>query len=210
VKKLGVGRKRSHRPDVWLSWSEHHGWLETSGIRYAFRLLEGTFPDYDRVIVKRTRTQIHIETTAEELIRCATGAAAGCDTSGGRSPTVQLDIQAVEDASDEVLYATLTGADGNGKLAKAELNGATRVTMDQGCTCSNQTDASTDDCPRHGIKGEPEWFRVGLNPDYLNRLASAFPADDKVRLEMEDANSPCLVTFDSDPAFRAVIMPIRL
>ncbi len=209
VKKLGPGRKRSHRPDVRLSWSEHHGWLETPGIRYTFRLLEGTFPDYDRVIVKRSKTQVHIETTAAELIRCATGAAAGC---GDNSRTVRLDIQAIEDATPDVLFATLTGADGNGKLAKAELNGATHVYMDQLCAawCKNQTGAETKDCPRHGVKGEPEWFRVGLNPDYLNRVVSAFPADDVVRLDMEDASSPCLVTFDSDPTFRAVIMPVRL
>lgn len=52
-------------------------------------------------------------------------------------------------------------------------------------------------------------LNIGFNAKYFIEVLSVIP-DDKVRISFNDELSPCLITCESDPGFKSVIMPMRM
>lgn len=144
-KPMGRGKKR-YSNAVHMSWSEHHVWLETSGVRYCARLLEGTFPEYERLF--KTGAPCRIETTGDDLVSTI-AAVEHCTRDRARAIRLELDHDLPE------FYA----ANPDKGEARATLNGSTQI---NGMLLED--DGS----------GRSERQSLGLNPDYVSDIGKVF------------------------------------
>ena len=179
-KPLGRGKKR-YSNAVHLSWSEHHVWLETYGVRYSARILDGKFPDYERVI-RKGDAPCRIETTGDDVVSTI-GAVEHC--TGDRARAIRLELDNGKGREFPAFHA----ADPDKGEARATLNGST--------VCKGLL--IDDD------GGRSERQSMGLNPDFLSDIGKLFPAD--LSIGLWNANSQIVLTA---PQFRSIIMPIRL
>lgn len=196
-------------PDVHITATDIHCLIETSrGVRVVARIVEGSFPDYERVITKGNPS-LTIETTAEDLRRAL---ASVSHMTGDRARAIRLDL------SGEL--PVFSAANPDQGTAEATLNGRTSMS---GRLKWNRRKKVTQQARRkmspHEIRcldvleAEAEPKRVesfGVNPDYVRQAIETFSADSEISIRLTDANSQFLIHSGEDKSFRAVIMPIRL
>ena len=172
-------------PDVHITTTDVHVHMESSrGVRYVARILEGCFPDYDRVI-KEDAAELTITTTAEDL-RAALASVS--HMTGDRARAIRLDL-----AGDLPVFSAANPDRGT---AESTLNGRTTMAGRMG-RLENQAESD-----------RVESF--GLNPDYLSQAIKPFGADSEIELSLWDSCSQFVVRSGEDTSFRAVIMPVRL
>ncbi len=215
-KAFGRGKKR-YANAVHFSWSEDHVWLETYGVRYCARILEGTFPDYERVI-KKGDAPCQIETTGVDLVSTI---AAVEHCTGDRARAIRLEL-----AGELPEFFAANPDKGE---ARATLNGSTSMSgaLERDAPkrpAEPMADAGSDAAWRHiaaleEFEAELETFEsdkklglaktkiqeIGLNPDYVMDIGKLFP--DNLSMGLWNENGQILLTAQD---FRSVIMPIRL
>ena len=149
---------------------EHHLSFSVGARQLICRILEGTFPDYERVIAK------------------------------DHDKKVVVDRRHLSDVVHRV--SLLTG----------ERSRAIKLELDEGriifSAANPDLGEATEEVPCDFTGGE---IQVGVNPDYLVQFLAAAETD-KVRLELKDENSQCVVhpVEGPDQRYVCVIMPIRL
>ncbi len=172
-----------HYPrDLYFSRSEHHIWIETPGVRYCSRILEGTFPDYGRVI-KEDKPECEIIASAGD-IRRAIAAVEG--TVGDRARAVRLDLSGT--------FPVFSAKCPDKGASSAELNGSTEL-LGKLAKLDTEEEAKTS---------------IGMNPDYLIDAFKPYHDEERVHVHLWDENTQAVVHVESDPSLRAVVMPIRL
>ena len=208
-KAFGRGKKR-YSNAVHFSWSEHHVWLETYGVRYCARLLEGNFPEYERVI-KKGEAPCKIQTTGADLVS-AISAVEHCTGDRARAIRVELDHDLPE----------FFAADPDKGEARSELNGSTsmsgqlendppmRLSTPPGPDAQRGAEAREityqESLKAFKASGSiSECQHMGLNPDYVTDIGKLFPGD--LSMALWNKNSQVALTAQD---FRSVIMPIRL
>ena len=195
-KALGRGKAR-HSNDVHMSWSEYHVWIETHGVRYTARILEGSFPDYERVIKKGT-APCTIETTGADLITAVEAVAHCCNK---KNPAVRLSVDGDLPVFTAKTVHVAKEGEGDDRVSQAEatLNGSTRLSGRFHDDIVNVRNNTVSD------PVESKCQYLGLNPAYVLTIAKLFPG--VLDLSLWNENTQAMVT---GPEFRAVIMPIRL
>ena len=208
-KPMGRGKKR-YSNAVHLAWSENHVWLETYGVRYCARLVEGTFPDYERVI-KKGEAPCQIETTGADLVSTV---AAVEHCTGDRARAIRLDV-----SGD---LPEFSAADPDKGEARATLNGSTAMSghmeidpptkpatvtgKDAHYINKTRELAYQEDWKAFQASGPvAECQQMGLNPDYMSDIGKLFPG--ALDISLWNGDSQIALT---GPNFRSVIMPIRI
>ncbi len=177
---IGRGRKAAW-PDVYIAHSDVFVFVLAGDVRYATRILEGNFPDYERVAKKGTAPcritsqASHIADTLAAVIPCC----------GSDRPVVSMDLSAA--------FPVFSSSSHENGSASAKLNGSTRV--------SGQVEI-----PDSLASVGPV---IGLNPFYLQQLCKPF-GDEEIELCLWDGTTQLQVRAESDQAFSAVIMPVRV
>ena len=213
-KPMGRGKKR-YSNAVHLAWSENHVWLETYGVRYCARLIEGTFPDYERLF--KADPPCRIETTGADLVSTI---AAVEHCTGDRARAVRLELTGAIGHADRLpeFYA----ANPDQGEARAVLNGSTSISgqlendpprrpatptgPDAQFTAEAREITYQESLKEFKASGSrAERQHIGLNPDYLSDIAKLFPGALDIGLWNENTQIGL-----TGPEFRAVIMPVRL
>ena len=163
--------------------SDHHLSFRLGRRELIGRILEGTFPDYERVITKDNDRHVEFDrkTLGEAVQRVAL-------LTGDRSRAVRLRFHGAG------LEVSATNPD----------LGEAREEVD--CDWVQEVDGDWVHSDT-----EREEFSIGMNPDYLAQFVSAVDTD-KVRLELKDENTQCVChpVDGSDSRYLCVIMPMRI
>ncbi len=148
--------------------AERHVFIRTEKQTLFIRLIDGNFPDYNRVVPKENN--IHIELPKDELV--------------GALKRVSL---LANDRSKGVLFYFC-----NGSLTLSTSNpemGEARENLD--------------------IDYKGGTLNIGFNAKYVLDAVGVVP-DATVKFAFKDEISSCLITCESDPGFRSVVMPMRM
>lgn len=216
-KAFGRGKKR-YSNAVHFSWSEHNVWLETYGVRYCARLLEGTFPKYENLF--KIDPPCQIQTTGADLASTIS-AVEHCTSDLARAVRLELEHRHRYPHTKGEFPAFSARNPDKGE-ARAILNGSTMwggrlenekpakpaVVKGKGAYDINTAREVNyeKDVEEFKVSGPvAEVQEIGINPDYLTDIANLVPGD--LSMELWNVNNQILLTA---PNFRSVIMPIRL
>ncbi len=169
-------------PDVYVSTSEHHIFIATSrGVRYNARILEGTFPDYNRVI-KTDPPECEIVTSAGDMVRALEAVS---HMTGDRARAIRLDLDGE--------FPRFSAKNPDRGDSHVVLNGSTELF---GKLLRESTSLGINpDYILRALKRGAKW---------------TVPEDSMIHLRMYDENSQTVLHADADPSLRVVIMPIRI
>lgn len=203
------GQPRLHKVDAWpdvhLSATDLHVFFETPrGVRYVSRILEGSYPDADRVIKPQT-PELTITTDAENLR--ATMASISHMT-GDRARAIRMeldgDLPVFSAANPDRGTSTATM---NGKTEMSGRMGIWYDTKDTEAIALMDVDELADFQETEAKKDRKE--ELGINPDYITDSIAQLAPEAIVSMCFWDASSQMQIT-SADPSDVRVIMPIRL
>lgn len=182
-------KKVDRWPIVKISASEHHIFFETlRGVRWISRIVEGTFPDYERVI-KEGGAPCKIRASGGDTLAAVSSVAA---MTGDKARAVRLDV-----GGEYPVFEAVNPDKGNSRVT---LNGKTKLTGQLLDTRKKAEESDQEATGQH----------FGINPDYLMDVCKLFPDTSELTFRLWDENSQFQVYSDADPMFTGVIMPIRL
>jgi DNA polymerase-3 subunit beta len=153
------------------------------------KLVDGTFPDYSRVIP--TANFLHMTVDVSALSDTVAGCAAVASV---RTPSVALAMHLPRYAGGEPAWLTATVRDVENGTAAAQVEGVEGV--DGTVTSAGE--------PEH----EPEHLHIGFNSRYLVQLLGQMTG--AVRFELADPGAPTLLAPLEQPECIFVLMPLRL
>jgi len=148
--------------------AERHLFVRTEKQTLYIRLIDGNFPDYQRVVPKDN--------------------------------TIKIDI-VKEDLAGALKRVSLLASDNTKGVLFYFNHGALTLS-----TSSPERGEARENIDI-GYVGGP--LNIGFNAKYVLDVLGAVP-DKTATFHFKDELSPCLISCDSDPGFRAVIMPMRM
>ena len=215
-------RTIAYRNDLHIYSSEFHVWIETHSVRYGSRILEGTFPDHDRVIKKGDAPCV--VTTRTEDVLAAIGAVEHC--TGDRARTIRVDFSgdsaerwqdrlpvfsAADPDKGEAHSALNRSTSMAGRLAKDKPRKPSKVKgRDAHYINKTRTHAFEKDMGAWLARDPSEDSQqFGINPDYLSDVCKAI-GEGEIYLDVWNENTQFQVRSAADPSACYVIMPIRI
>ena len=193
-------------PDVYLSATDVHVFFEAPGVRYVARILEGEYPDIERVI-KKEEPSLTVTTDAETLRATMLSIA---HMTGDRARAIRMELGGklpVFSAANPDKGTSTAEMNGNTKMAgrlkwnrrKKATKAAREKMTPYEIECLKATEATPDERVES----------LGINPDYILAAVSELQPDDEVSLCFYSATDQMLIKI-ADASEIRVIMPIRL
>lgn len=156
-------------PMIELQFASNQAKFSFGDIEFVTKLVEGKFPDYNRVIPKNHRNQLTL----------------------GRAPLLASLQRTAILTSEKFKGVRLNFEPGTLQIASS----------------NSEQEEAVDELD---IDYDGDAIEIGFNVTYLIDALSNMNQADMVRIELQDGNSSALVTLPENPAFKYVVMPMRI